>query len=49
MVPSFGHKGEEICALLGYYAARSDNSLPNFWGDPLIDFLTIKVETDEFS
>jgi len=49
MVASFAHKGEEICTLLGYYAARRDNSLPNFWDDTLIDLLIIKVETDGFS
>jgi len=29
----------ENCALLGYYAARSDNSLPTFW-----DNLSVLIE-----
>jgi hypothetical protein len=27
---SFRHEGDEICAVLGYYTARSGNSLPTF-------------------
>jgi len=40
------HKGDEIFALSWCYAARGDNSLPNFRDNPLIEFLIIEVETD---
>jgi len=29
----FHHEVDENCALLGYYAIRSGNSLPTFWAN----------------
>jgi hypothetical protein len=31
MISGFGHKVDETCPLLGYYAAYSGNSLTLFW------------------
>jgi hypothetical protein len=30
VISGFGRKGDEMCALLGYRAASSDNPLPKF-------------------
>jgi len=49
IIASFRHKGDEICDLLGCYAARGDNSLQNFWDTPLIDLLILEVGTDVLS
>jgi homospermidine synthase len=31
VISSFSLKVDEKCAILGYYAVSSGNSLPNFW------------------
>lgn len=33
----------EICALLGYYASYSCNSLPTFWGNLAVSPLRVKI------
>ena len=32
-ISAFRREADEICALLGYYAARSGNLLPTFWNN----------------
>ena len=48
IIAIFRHKGDEICDLLGCYAARGDNSLQNLRDNPLIESLIIVVETEGF-
>jgi hypothetical protein len=49
IIASFRHKGDEICALSGCYAAKGSNYLPNFRDNPLIDFLILEFGIDVLS
>ena len=42
-------KFEGNCALLGYYAASSGNSLSDVWGQSIGPFWTLEDETDTLS
>jgi len=39
MISGFRQEVDENCAILGYYAASSGNSLPTFW---VFEFLTLE-------
>ena len=54
VISGFRREEDENCALLGYYAASSGNSLPRFRGQligPIFQgrFLTLKDGTDRLS
>ena len=38
IISGFHHKGDENCALLGYYAASRGNSLTNGLGQPIMTY-----------
>jgi hypothetical protein len=38
---------EEICALLGYYAALSGNSVPTFWDNLSVPFSRVKKSKEK--
>jgi hypothetical protein len=42
VISGFRHEADEICALEGYYAAYSSNSLPTFRDNLLFPFSMIK-------
>jgi hypothetical protein len=53
MISGFCHNTDEICALLGYKAALSGNSLPTFWDNISVPSSTVKkskkIRTDMLS
>jgi len=59
MISGFHHEVDEICALLGNYAAYDGNSLPVFWNNlsvptswvkcPKEGFLTLEDGTNRLS
>jgi hypothetical protein len=42
VISGFRHKADEICTLVGYYAAYSSNSLPTFRDNLLFPFSMMK-------
>jgi hypothetical protein len=56
MISGFRHVVDEICTVLGYYAASISNTLPTFWDNVsvpssrvFLDFLTLEDGTDVLS
>jgi hypothetical protein len=53
LISGFRRDADEICAVLGYYAASSGNRLPTFRDNVLVPsskvFLTLEDETDTLS
>jgi hypothetical protein len=43
MIPGFRRDVNDICALLGYYAASSGNPSPTFQDNPSVPFSTVQV------
>jgi len=54
MIPGLCHKVDDICSVLGNYAAYSGNSLPTFWDNLSVHllifiFFTLEDGTDSLS
>jgi len=49
MISGFRREIDEIGALVGYYAAYSDNSSPTFRDNISVPLMTLEDETDRLS